>query len=350
MPTSLLQQYSASRILVFGGILLLVINMLLGEVFAIFISHVANGEIRTLWGDVIIAARAGQLEILQEHFERIEFLLDRRGRIMNTHSHAGAFGILALMLALIQPMLAMAEITKRRLAFCVIAGGIIQPFFIFASSYTGLWANYLSHLGALLIIIGISGTIIGLLRSNIDAKTISDSVHELLKPASSRLLLRWGSLLILLGMLFGFGYAWVFTTEHEPRQYELIESMLAYATDDNQTEPRALVKSYRGVNSSIAILSAVHSHAIEMGTIAILLAFIQSFIFMSDRTRLIWARAFLSGGFLLPFFIFNATIFGLRSAALADISGFIVLVSLIAMLSGSVRYSGIMDAQGDEPG
>lgn len=350
MSTSLLQQHSASRVLVFGGILLLIINMLLGEVFAIFISHVANGEIRTLWGDVIIAARAGQLEILQEHFERIEFLLDRRGRIMNSHSHAGAFGILALMLALIQPMLGIAEATKRRLAFCVIGGGVIQPFFIFASSYAGLWANYVSHIGALLIIAGVSGTIIALLRANIDAATIGESVNELLKPTSSRLLLRWGALLILLGMLFGFGYAWVFTTEHEPRQFELIGSMLAYAMNDNQAEPRALVKRYRGVNSSIAILSAVHSHAIEMGTVAILLAFIQSFIFLSDRARLIWAHAFLTGGFLLPFFIFNATIFGLRSAALADISGFIVLVSLLAMLAGSVRHSGVMDAQGEKSG
>ncbi len=345
MSNSLLQQYTASRILVFGGILLLVINMLLGEVFAIFISHVANGEIRTLWGDVIIAARGGEVGLLQGYFERMEFLFDRRGRIMNTHSHAGAFGILALMLALIQPLLNLSDKSKRRLAICLIAGGITQPLFIFVSSYTGIWANYLSHLGAVLICIGVTGSIIGLSRSSADNSTVRELVATLLAPASSRLLLRWGALLILIGMLFGFGYAWVFTTDHEPRQYQLIESMLAYASDEVETEPRALVKSYRGVNSSIAILAAVHSHAIEMGTIALLLAFIQSFIFMSDRVRLNWARAFLVGGYLLPFFIFNATIYGLRSAAFADIAGFIVLVSLIAMLTGCVRQTGLLDKQ-----
>jgi len=159
-------------------------------------------------------------------------------------------------------------------------------------------------------------------------------------------LLRWGAVLILLGMLFGFGYAWVFTTDHEPRMFELVETMLAYAGGETDSEPLALVQSYRGVNSSIAILAAVHSHAIEMGTIALLLAFIQGFIMMSERMRMIWARAFLTGAYLLPFFIFNATIFGLRSAALADLSGFVVLVSLIAMLSGCVRQTGILDSRG----
>ena len=49
-----------ARILVFGGISLLVVNLLLGEVFAIFISHVANGEIRERWFDVVNAAAAGK--------------------------------------------------------------------------------------------------------------------------------------------------------------------------------------------------------------------------------------------------------------------------------------------------
>lgn len=345
---SLIQQQTSGRLLVFGGILLLVINMLLGEVFAIFISHVANGEIRTLWGDVIIAARAGELELLRGYFDRIEFLLDRRGRIMNTHSHAGAFGMLALMLALIQPLLVLDEVTKRRLALCIIAGGLIQPFFIFVSSYTGVWANYLSHFGAILICIGLAGSIAGLLRSKAKSSHISSLVSSLLNSASSKLLLRWGSLLILLGMLFGFGYAWIFTSEHEPRQFELIESMLAYASEENDLEPRPLVKSYRGVNSSIAILAAVHSHAIEMGCIALLLAFIQNFIFVSKKRRLLFARAFLIGSYLLPFFIFNATIFGLRSAALADISGFIAMTALLAMLTGCVRQTAIIDREKPE--
>ena len=112
----------------------------------------------------------------------------------------------------------LTDTTKRRLAFCLIIGGITQPFFIFVSSYTGTWANYLSHLGAILICIGITGSILGLVRSSADNSSITELIRTLLAPASSRLLLRWSGLLFLLGMLFGFGYAWVFTTEHEPRQ------------------------------------------------------------------------------------------------------------------------------------
>jgi hypothetical protein len=340
-PMNLLDS-APTRILVFGGILLLVLNMVLGEVFAIFISHVANGEIRERWADVVTAARAGDEAQVEAHFARIQQLFDRRGRIMNTHSHVGAFGMLALLLAWLQPLLTMSERMRRLAAIGIVAGGLVQPLFVFTSHYTGNWAHRLSDLGALLILVSLVAYIMALFNSRFTPAEMRASLNRLLDSASSRLLLRWGALLILLGMLFGLGYAWVFTSEHEPRQYALIGSMLE-ATADPQADASALVKDYRTVNSRIAILAAVHSHAIEMGVIALLLAFVQSFILMKERTRAVWARTFLIGAYLLPFFIFNATIYGLKSAALADLSGGVVLVALIAMAVGAVRHTGAAD-------
>lgn len=331
----------ATRVLVFGGILLLLTNMLLGEVFAIFISHVANGEIRERWVDIVGAARAADLEALGAHFARIESLLDYRGRIMNTHSHVGAFGMLALLLGLLQPLLGLGAAVRTGVAVALVAGGFLQTLFVFAGHYTGPWAFYVSDLGALLILAALAATLLGLLRPATAAPAV-DLGPALVNPAAL-LLARGGALLVLIGMIGGLVYAAVFSFLHEPGLFRAIEALLA-AVPDAAADPRTLVMDYRGMNSRIAITAAAHSHAIEMGLLALLLAPAQGLLHYSAALRLLWARLFLAGAFLLPFFIFNATIYGLRSAAFADLAGFAVIVALCAMLVGLVRRTGRDDS------
>ncbi len=344
------QRADATRILVFAGILLLVLNMMLGEAFAIFISHVANGEIRERWIDVLVALKAADIETIRVSFERIEFLLERRARIMNTHAHLGAFGVLLLSLSLLQSLLPFSNKAKRQIAIALATGALIQPVFVFASAYVGIWANWVSDVGALLILVGLAATVTGLLKSTPQAGELADKLSALLREKSSGILLRFGSVLILIGMLFGFYYAWMFVTQDEPQQFELIDRALASASTDPTTDVAQVARDYRAVQSRIAITTAVHSHAIEMGTIAILLAFIQSLIFFSERWKVRWAWTFLIGAFCMPFFIFNATIFGLISAAFADLSGGLILIGLIGMLMGTVRYTGVMDAEQQSKG
>ena len=188
VQTLSLQRADAARILVFTGIALLAINMVLGEVFAIFISHVANGEIRERWVNIVAALQTGDTDAIRASFARVEFLLERRGRIINTHSHLGAFGVLALSLALIQSLLPFSERTKRRLAVALAAGAIVQPLFVFVSSYVGSWANWVADLGGLLIVVGLGGMFVGLLKSRAKTDELAGKVTELLRSASSRLL------------------------------------------------------------------------------------------------------------------------------------------------------------------
>lgn len=327
----------ATRVLVFGGILLLLTNMLLGEIFAIFISHVANGEIRERWVDIVGAARAADFDTLGTQFARIENLLDYRGRVMNTHSHVGAFGMLALLLGLLQPLLGLGAALRTRVAAALVAGGLLQTLFVFAGHYTGPWAFYVSDLGALLVLTALAATFLGLLRPTTGMQAL-DLGPALANPAAL-LLARGGALLVLIGMIGGLAYAAVFTFRHEPGLFRALETLLA-AVPDADADPRSLVMDYRGMNSRIAITAAAHSHAIEMGILALLLAPAQGLLLYSAALRLAWARLFLAGAFLLPFFIFNATIYGLRSAAFADLAGFAVIVALCAMLAGLVRRTG----------
>ena len=339
---------SAARILVCGGILLIIAGMLLGEVYAIFISHVGTGEIKRLWTAIADALGRGDASAAVAGFERVEEMLHRRGRIVNTHSHIIAFGFLALTLAVLQSVLAMDEGRKRRLAILVITGSILQPLFVFVRGYAGEWAVWVSDLGSFLVIGAVLAYLAGLRSTQGLSESLRAQVVSLLASPSSRLLLRTGGVLIIAGMAFGLYFAWLFVTQLEPRHWELLQSGLAASRSD-PAAARETVLAYRALQSKIAITAAAHSHAIEMGTMALLLAFVQNFVFLSDRWKLRWSRVFCFGSALMPVFIFCATIVGLVSAAFADLSGGLAVVALIAMLVGLVRYSGAEAGEGVRP-
>ncbi|HSA93320.1 MAG TPA: hypothetical protein VLE48_09945 [Terriglobales bacterium] len=335
---------SAARILVCGGILLIIAGMLLGEVYAIFISHVGTAEIKRLWTGIAEAVGRGDPAAAVAGYERVEEMLHRRGRIVNTHSHIIAFGFLALTLAVLQSVLPMDERRKRRLAILVITGSVLQPLFVFVRAYAGEWALWVSDLGGFLVMGAVLAYAAGLRSAEDLTAALRAQVADLLASASSRLLLRTGGVLIVAGMAFGLYLAWQFVTQLEPQHWQLLESGLAAARQDPPAA-RETVLAYRGLQSKIAITAAAHSHAIEMGIMALLLGFVQNFVFFSERWKLRWACVFCLGSALMPVFIFIATIVGLVSAAFADLSGALAIAALVAMLVGLVRHSGAQAAR-----
>src|SRR5229473_401108 len=132
----------ATRILVFGGISLILAGMLLGEVFAIFISHVASAQIRREWTESMIPA-----------------------------------------------------IAQGALALCIVVGGLTQSVFVFVSYWATQqardWALLSSAAGGALVLFGVLATLAGLrgtpLRSDFTAETL-----WLLSSASSQILLKTG--------------------------------------------------------------------------------------------------------------------------------------------------------------
>lgn len=334
----------ATRILVFGGISLILAGMLLGEVFAIFISHVASAQIRREWTESMIPAIAqGDLAAVGAGYSRIEDLLERRGRIMDSHSHMIAFGFLALALALLQPLNKYSERIRRALALCIVVGGLTQSVFVFVSYWATQqardWALLSSAAGGALVLFGVLATLTGLrgtpLRSDFGAET-----SRLLSSASSQILLKTGVFLILTGMVFGFYYAWVFVTQHEPQQIALLDGALASALSHDPSGATTSITAYRALQSRIGIVTAAHSHIIEMGIMAVLLAFVQNFVFLSDRWKRKWAVLFCIGGAVMPICTYCASIFGLVPAGFADAFGMLSLIALFAMLCGLVRQTG----------
>ena len=340
--SALFGRLDSSRLLALGGICMVLAAMLLGEIYAIYISHVANGIIRESWTAVVEAATQGNAVAVEENFAIIGDLTEKRGRTMNAHSHLGAFGLLALVLAFIQPALPLTDRRKRQFAVMFLLGAVLQSGGIYVSYYVGRWAVYLADVGAVLFIIAVGGNLLALL-SRGQAASLSETLLEQLAPAASRFLVKAGLLLILAGMVFGFYYSWQLVSVDQPAVYSSIDATVEGVANRDAVTAAEQVALFKRMQSKIGITAAAHSHAIEFGLIIILLAFIQRYVLLDDVWRLRWARVLSVGAYLLPVCVYLATMYGLRAAAFADLFGGMVMLGLIAMGYGVVRYTGTAD-------
>jgi hypothetical protein len=89
---------------------------------------------------------------------------------------------------------------------------------------------------------------------------------------------------------------------------------------------------------------AAHAHIIEFGILAMLLAFIQPWVFLGERWRRRWAIVLLAGSAILPVFVLAEIWWGLVAGGIADTGGLLVIIALTAMLIGVLRHTGRLDA------
>ena len=98
------------------------------------------------------------------------------------------------------------------------------------------------------------------------------------------MLLTWGTLLVLVGFFHGFYYAGTQLFANEASDVALLTQMTSGSRD---VGPRA-VQDYALLQGQKAVNVAAHSHIIEFGMLAILMAFFQPYVFLSERWRKIW--------------------------------------------------------------
>ena len=339
----------STRLLAFGGIAFVVCALLAGELYAIYVSHVANGVIGRTWPEILRAVVGGDVTALSEHFAVIDDLTAKRGRIMNTHSHLGGYGFLALALSYLQPYLGLDHRARRRVAIAFLIGAGVHCLGVYVSYYVGVWTAYVGDLGALMVIGACGAALLSLRAGAADAPPLDEHLAVQLGPSSARYLMKAGLLLMILGMVFGLYYAWVLVTEHEPALYDAINSATALTAQGSSAEAVEQIGNFKRMQSRIAITAAAHSHAVEFGFLMLLLALVQRFVLLSDQWRLNWARFLSVGAFALPVCVYLANTYGLRAAAFSDLFGGVALVGLLAMAFGIVRHTGVADQQTAPP-
>lgn len=344
---------SARRLLIFGGIALIVGGMLFGDIFAVFILHQNGGQTGQALVAACEAASAGNTLAVKEIFQNVGSLLEDHGTKVDAHVHMTDAGYLALLLALLQPYVALPPKRRKLLAGLFIIGGLILPVAIFLIHYVGLayspfavigWASVLADsAGALLIVVLLTETY-GLWRFLRRGSLGGELELPIDRTWERRALMAGGAALILLGFLYGAWYAGVDLYRHEARESQILKSML----DAAAARQGAVVEvaSYGSLAAEKAVKIAAHSHVIEFGLLAMLLSFVQPYVYLSDRWKRGWALTLLAGSIILPVFVLLEMNFGLVAGGIADIGGLFVIIALVGMLVGVLRYSGHLDASG----
>lgn len=345
----------ARRLLVFGGIALIAGGMLFGDIFAVFVLHQNGG--RT--GDALLAAAravgAQNPSGVKDAFGQIGSSLEDRGTKIDTHVHMTDAGYLALLLALIQPFVALSAARKRFLAKLFLLGGVFLPVGIFLIHYVGLayspftvigWASILADSAGALLIIALIGEAWGLW-NHFRSMRVGAVEAELPEDRSweRRILLAGGTLLVLFGFLHGAWYAGTVLYEHEARETRILDAMLDAASANSMSSAGQSVNDYGALQAEKAVNIAAHSHLIEFGLLAILLSFVQPYVFLDAEWKRRWANLLLAGSIILPVFVLLELRIGLLAGGIADLGGLMVIVALVGMLVGVLRYSGKLDAE-----
>ena len=346
----------ARRLLVLGGIALILTGMIFGDIFAVFTLHQNAERVGASLAATAYAAAAGDVVGARANFRDVGGWLENRGTKVDTHVHMIDFGYLALLLALVQPWVGLRERTKRRMAWTFLVGAWVLPVGVFLIHYVGLWrsplqaigwASIAADLGGLLVLLATLGMLVGLcLRSRNDEKPADTLLAD--RSACGRLLLGGGILLVLLGVSHGAYYAGAHLYEHEARDYDILAKMAGGAESGARLMVDQALGEYGQLQGDKAVNIAAHAHAIEFGMLAMLLAFFQPYVSLREEWKRRWCWVLLAGSLLLPVCVLLEMKYGLLAGGLADFGGLLVILALLAMWMGILRYSGALDAAGSE--
>lgn len=344
---------SARRLLTLAGIGMILAGMIFGDIFAVFVLHQNAARVGGSLAAAAQAAVNGDVAGVAANFKSAAEFLENRGTKVDTHVHLIAFGYLALLLALIQPWVKFAEAVRRRLAWLMVLGAVLLPVGVFLIHYVGLaysplqaigWASIFADLGGLLVLAAIIGYLMGIARHFMQGQAFPPDKLLRDRSTATRWLLAGGLCLVLAGFVHGAYYAGTDLYRHEEADYSILSRMSSAAAAHNQAQINQALGDYGQLQGDKAVKIAAHAHIIEFGLLAMLLAFFQPYVQLSERWKMRWAVVLLCGSLLLPVCVLLEMRFGLVAGGIADMGGLLVIVSLLAMWMGTLRYTGSVDA------
>lgn len=344
---------SARRLLTLAGIGMILAGMIFGDIFAVFVLHQNAAHVGGSLAAAAQSAADGNANAVAAHFTNTGAFLENRGTKVDTHVHLIAFGYLALLLALIQPWVNFPEAARRRLAWLLVFGAVLLPVGVFLIHYIGLaysplqsigWASIFADLGGLFVLIATVGFLTGFVQHLRTQQTSHQDKLLHHRSAAARWLLAGGLFLILAGFAHGAYYAGVDLYRHEGADYTILSQMSSAAAARNQAQLSQSLADYGQLQGDKAVKIAAHAHIIEFGLLAMLLAFFQPYVQLSDIWKRRWAGTLLLGSLLLPVCVLMEMKFGLVAGGIADLGGLLVIVALLAMWIGILRYTGTIDA------
>src|SRR6266403_2776375 len=345
---------SARRLLLLGGIGLILTGMIFGDIFAVFTLHQNAAQVGANLAAAANAALAGNRHVVLANFQNVGMFLENRGTKVDTHVHMIDFGYLALLLAILQPWVGFAESRKKQIAWFFLAGAWLLPVGVYLIHYVGLahsplksigWASIAADFGGLLVLLATLGYLVGLV-GNLRSEGGSSRVDDLLNDRSreGRLLFAGGVALVLLGFFHGAYYAASDLYRHEAQDYSLLAQMSGGAAAGARVVVDDALAGYGQLQGAKAVNIAAHAHSVEFGLLAIMMAFFQPYVSLRARWKRRWSGVLLLGSLLLPVCVLLEMKYGLVAGGVADFGGLLVIFALLAMWIGILRYTGELDA------
>src|SRR6267378_8540757 len=137
----------ARRLLILGGIGLILTGMFFGDIFAVYTLHQNAAQVGANLAAAANGALSGNRHVVFANFRNVGMFLENRGTKVDTHVHMIDFGYLALLLAILQPWVRFEEKAKRGFAWLFLAGAALLPIDVFLIYYVGLAHSPLKSIG-----------------------------------------------------------------------------------------------------------------------------------------------------------------------------------------------------------
>lgn len=320
------------RLMIAGGLALVLAGLASGEIFALLLSHVLNADLKATWLEIIGALPEMTAPEIHAGFDRLTAIASERAHAMTLHSHIGAYGVLAAALGILRSRLKLSDRFSGIEITLFFAGALLQSAAPFLAGFLATDSIVVIALGAALLCLSLA-IILG--------KFMTRPRREDPAPAPHLQSLQFGAALVSCGLIFGLFIAWRHVMFEEPALARTLDELFQSLIRRSPDETALLLGDYRAGQSRIAITAAAHSHAVNFGFLLIIAAFLHPHLALSGRA---WNWAWLlmaGGGFMLPVFVYLAPRLGYSFALLADAAGGLVLLGIAVALYGLLsRRSG----------
>ena len=154
----------ASRLLLSGGVLLIVAGFLFGSYYAAFSLYNDEEQETKVLARLLRSAFAHDSSVANVVNE-YDMLQAEKAINIAAHAHFIEFGVIAFLLGLIQPLVFLSETWKIRWAVILLSGSFVLPVFVAMELKLGLLAGGIADCGGALVIISLCAMLAGIARS-----------------------------------------------------------------------------------------------------------------------------------------------------------------------------------------
>jgi len=173
----LLSCVAGTRVLLIGGVLLVLLGFLGGAAYAAFDLYRHEAQDVANLSDMARGAASGNAGAVDRALNSYGQLQGDKAVNIAAHAHAIEFGILAMLLGLFQPFVALNEKWRRRWAALLLLGSLMLPVCVYFELRYGLLAGGFADIGGLLVILALFAMWIGIFRytGHLDASWAENS-------------------------------------------------------------------------------------------------------------------------------------------------------------------------------